>query len=161
MKASIRGNEKVVIKVWINKKHYWQYTARPEDPNVLSPAKMADYINDVDESEEHDEFITSLKGELALKSVEQFIFVDHSMDKMLAEALEDAEDEEVRQEVMFLQDLYDSKFPLTQNEKTDIIPPELRKDFHDMGRYSHVLPGYITEGLLRVGLLTFSAELKK
>lgn len=161
MKARIHENEKVVIKVWINQKHYWQYTVRPEDPNKISASQMVDFINNYEGNEQTEKFVVELESHLAGETIEQFIFIDHSMADMLAEALEDAENEEVKQELMFLQDLYDSKFPLTQDPKTNIIATEDKEKFDGMETYSQVLVAYIVRGLLETDLLKFTAELKK
>ena len=82
-------------------------------------------------------------------------------EEILAEILESTDDKDAKEEIMFLQDLYASKYPLTQDPKTNEITPEDRERFDGMTTYAQVLSAYIVSGLSKCGLLTFTAELQK
>ncbi len=161
MKAIIRGNEKVVIRVFINKGEGWQYIARPEDPNKISAAQIVDYVNTGKGNKDVEELVLSLQGELAHKTIHQLLFDTHQMEKILADIFKETEDEAVKEEIRFLEDLYASKYPLTQNPDTDKITPEDKEKFDGMEKYSEVLVAYIVSGLIKTGLLNFTAKLKK
>lgn len=161
MKAVIRGNEKAVIRVFINKGTGWQYKVKPEESSGMTAAKIVDYINTGKGDDKTESFVLDLEGQLAHKTIEQLIFDTHQMEDILAEILESTDDKDAKEEIMFLQDLYDSKYPLTQNADADAIAPEERKNFHDMSTYREVLVAYTVSGLIKIGMLNFTAKLEK
>ena len=161
MKAVIRGNEKAVIRVFINKGTGWQYKVKPEESSGMTAAKIVDYINTGKGDDKTESFVLDLEGQLAQKTIEQLIFDTHQMEEILAEILESTDDKDAKEEIMFLQDLYDSKYPLTQDTDTNAIPSEERKNFNDMTTYHEVLIAYTVSGLIKIGKLNFSAKLEK
>ena len=142
MKAVIRGNEKAVIKVHVGKKISWQYKATPETGSPVTAAKIVEFINTLNGDAQTEKWVVELQAQLAGKTIEQLIFDTHQMEEILA-------------------DLYASKYPLTQDPKTNEIAPEDRERFDGMTTYAQVLSAYIVSGLLKCGLLTFTAELQK
>ena len=161
MKAVIRGNEKAVIKVHVGKKISWQYKAAPEAGSPVTAAKIVEFINTLNGDAQTEEWVVELQAQLAGKTIEQLIFDTHQMEEILAEILESTDDKDAKEEIMFLQDLYASKYPLTQDPKTNEITPEERERFDGMTTYAQVLSAYIVSGLSKCGLLTFTAELQK
>ena len=161
MKAVIRGNEKAVIKVHVGKKISWQYKATPETASPVTAAKIVEFINTLNGDAQTEEWVVELQAQLAGKTIEQLIFDTHQMEEIFKEILESTDDKDAKEEIMFLEDLYASKYPLTQNAETNVIAPDERKNFHDMATYREVLVAYTVSGLIKIGKLNFTAKLEK